>query len=50
MPTCFRFLTVVAGARGSVWRGLRAERQFLVNPTPREMSVSIPSDKNFIKK
>lgn len=48
MPSLFRFLTIVAVIGGVIYGGIYALANF-VNPTPREMSVSVPPDK-FMKK
>lgn len=48
MPSLFRFLMVVAVICGIVY-GMIFTLANLVNPKPREMSVTIPPDK-FIKK
>jgi len=48
MPSLFRFLMVVAVICGIVY-GVIFALANLVNPKPREMSVTIPPDK-FIKK
>jgi hypothetical protein len=48
MPSLFRFLTVVAVIGGLIYGGLFALANF-VNPTPREMTVSVPPDK-FLKR
>jgi hypothetical protein len=44
MPTLFRFLVVIGLIVGAVYGGMMA-LVMLVEPTPREMSVRIPSDK-----
>ena len=48
MPSLFRFLTVVAVIAG-VGYGIVFALANLVNPKPREMTVTIPADK-FLKK
>jgi hypothetical protein len=48
MPSLFRFLTVVAVIGGVVYGAIFALAN-LVNPKPREMTVTIPADK-FVKK
>ena len=48
MPSLFRFLTAVAVIGGIVYGAIFALAN-LVNPKPREMSVTIPADK-FLKK
>jgi hypothetical protein len=48
MPSLFRFLTVVAVIGGIVY-GVIFALANLVNPKPREMSITIPADK-FLKK
>jgi hypothetical protein len=48
MPSLFRFLTAVAIIVGVVYGVVFALANF-VNPTPREMTVTIPPDK-FLKK
>ena len=48
MPSLFRFLTVVAVIAG-VGYGVIFALANLVNPKPREMTVTIPADK-FLKK
>ena len=48
MPSLFRFLTVVALIGGIVY-GVVFALANLVNPRPREMTVTIPADK-FLKK
>jgi hypothetical protein len=48
MPSLFRFLTVVAVIGGLVY-GVVFALANLVNPKPREMTVTIPADK-FLKK
>jgi hypothetical protein len=48
MPTLFRFLTVVGIIAGLGYGALFALAN-LVNPKPREMTVTIPPDK-FLKK
>jgi hypothetical protein len=48
MPSLFRFLTVVALIGGIVY-GVVFALANLVNPKPREMTVTIPADK-FLKK
>ena len=44
MPTLFRFLMVIGLIVGAVY-GSMVALVVLVEPTPREMSVRIPSDK-----
>lgn len=44
MPTLFRFLATLAILGGLVFAGMFALATF-VQPTPREMSVSIPAAK-----
>ena len=44
MPTLFRFLMVIGLIVGAVY-GSMVALVMLVEPTPREMSVRIPSDK-----
>jgi hypothetical protein len=44
MPTLFRFLMVIGLIVGGIYGGMIA-LVMLVEPTPREMSVRIPSDK-----
>ncbi|MCC0807139.1 histidine kinase [Methylobacterium sp. W2] len=44
MPTLFRFLATLAVLGGLVFAGMFALATF-VQPTPREMSVSIPAAK-----
>jgi hypothetical protein len=46
MPSLVRLLTVVAILCAAVYGGLYALAHF-VQPTPREISVSIPPDKFF---
>jgi xanthosine utilization system XapX-like protein len=48
MPSLFRFLTVVAVIAGIVYGIIFALANF-VEPKPREMTVTVPSDK-FLKK
>jgi xanthosine utilization system XapX-like protein len=48
MPSLFRFLTVVA-LIGGIAYGVVFALANLVNPRPREMTVTIPADK-FLKK
>ena len=48
MPSLFRFLTVVAVLVGLIYGGLFA-MAYLVNPKPREITVTIPPDK-FLKR
>ena len=48
MPSLFRFLTVVAVIGGLIYGAIFALANF-VNPKPREMTVSVPSDR-FLKK
>ena len=48
MPSLFRFLTVIAVIGGIVYGVLFALAN-LVNPKPREMSVTVPQDR-FLKK
>jgi hypothetical protein len=48
MPSLFRFLTVVAIIAGIVYGIIFALANF-VNPKPREITVTIPTDK-FLKK
>jgi len=48
MPSLFRFLTVVAVIGGIVYGAVFALAN-LVNPKPREMTVTIPADR-FLKK
>jgi xanthosine utilization system XapX-like protein len=48
MPSLFRFLTVLAVIAGITYGALFALANF-VNPTPREMTVTIPPDK-FLKR
>ena len=48
MPSLFRFLTVVAVIAGVVYGVIFALANF-VNPSPREMTVTVPADK-FLKK
>jgi xanthosine utilization system XapX-like protein len=48
MPSLFRFLTVVAVIAGVIY-GVIFALANLVNPKPREMTVTIPADK-FLKK
>jgi hypothetical protein len=48
MPSLFRFLTVVALIGGIVY-GVVFALANLVNPKPREMTITIPADK-FLKK
>lgn len=48
MPSLFRFLTVVGIIAGLIYGVLFALANF-VTPKPREMTVTIPSDK-FLKK
>jgi hypothetical protein len=48
MPSLFRFLTVVAVIAGVVYGVIFTLANF-VNPKPREMTVTIPSDR-FLKK
>jgi hypothetical protein len=48
MPSLFRFLTVVA-ALGAIGYGVIFALANFVNPTPREMTVTIHPDK-FLKK
>ena len=48
MPSLFRFLTVVAVIGGIIY-GVVFALANLVNPKPREMTVTIPADK-FLKK
>lgn len=44
MPSLFRFLTVIAVIAGVVY-GVIFALANLVNPKPREMTVTIPADK-----
>ena len=44
MPTLFRFLATIAILAGLVFAGMFALATF-VQPTPREMSVTIPNTK-----
>lgn len=44
MPTLFRFLAILAILGGLIYAGMFALATF-VKPTPREMSVTIPSAK-----
>jgi hypothetical protein len=46
MPSLFRFLFVVAALGAAVYGGVYALAHF-VQPTPREITVSIPPDKFF---
>ena len=48
MPSLFRFLTVVAIIAGIVYGIIFALANF-VNPKPREITVTIPTDR-FLKK
>jgi ABC-type amino acid transport system permease subunit len=48
MPSLFRFLTVVAVIVGVVYGAIFALAN-LVNPKPREMTITVPPDK-FLKK
>jgi hypothetical protein len=48
MPSLFRFLTVVAVIGGIIYGAIFALAN-LVNPKPREITVTIPADK-FLKK
>jgi hypothetical protein len=48
MPSLFRFLTVVAVIVGVIYGVVFALANF-VNPTPREMTVTVPPDK-FLKR
>jgi xanthosine utilization system XapX-like protein len=48
MPSLFRFLTVVGVIAGVIYGVIFALANF-VNPSPREMTVTIPSDK-FLKR
>ncbi len=48
MPSLFRFLTVVAIIGGIIY-GVVFALANLVNPKPREMTVTIPADR-FLKK
>ncbi|MDB5656259.1 MAG: histidine kinase [Tardiphaga sp.] len=48
MPSLFRFLTIVAVIAGLVYGAVFALANW-VNPTPREMTVTIQPDK-FLKK
>lgn len=48
MPSLFRFLTVVGVIAGVIYGAVFSLANF-VNPKPREMTVTIPSDK-FLKK
>ena len=48
MPSLFRFLTVVAVIGGVIYGAIFALANF-VSPKPREMTVTIPSDR-FLKK
>jgi xanthosine utilization system XapX-like protein len=48
MPSLFRFLTVLAVIAGLLYGVIFALANF-VNPKPREMTVTIPSDR-FLKK
>lgn len=48
MPSLFRFLVTVAILAGIAYAGLFALANF-VNPTPREMTATVPQDK-FLKK
>jgi len=44
MPSLFRFLTLCAIVGGAVYGGMFLLAQFY-NPAPREITVSIPSDR-----
>jgi hypothetical protein len=44
MPSLFRFLTLVAIVAGVIYGGMFLLAQFY-NPTPREISVSVPPDR-----
>ena len=46
MPSLFRFLIIVATLGAAVYGGVYALAHF-VQPTPREITVSIPPDKFF---
>lgn len=48
MPSLFRFLTVVAVIGGLIYGGIFALAN-LVDPKPREITVSVPPDK-FLKR
>ena len=48
MPSLFRFLTVVGIIAGVIYGVIFSLANF-VNPKPREMTVTIPSDR-FLKK
>jgi hypothetical protein len=48
MPSLFRFLIAVAVIGGVVYGGIYALANY-VNPKPREITVTIPSDR-FLKK
>jgi hypothetical protein len=48
MPSLFRFLTVVAIIGGLIYGGLFA-MAYLVNPKPREITITIPPEK-FLKR
>ena len=48
MPSLFRFLTIVAVICGVIYGGIYALAN-LVDPKPREMTISVPPDK-FYKK
>jgi hypothetical protein len=48
MPSLFRFLTVVAVIGGMIYGVIFVLANF-VNPKPREMTVTIPTDR-FLKK
>jgi hypothetical protein len=48
MPSLFRFLTVVAVIVGVIYGVIFVLANF-VNPTPREMTVTVPPDK-FLKR
>jgi hypothetical protein len=48
MPSLFRFLTVVAVIGGVIYGGIYALAN-LVDPKPREMTITVPPDK-FYKK
>lgn len=48
MPSLFRFLTVVAVIAGVIYGGLFA-MAYLLNPKPREITVTIPPEK-FLKR
>jgi hypothetical protein len=48
MPTLFRFLTILAVIGGLIYGGLFALAT-LFNPTPREITVTVPPDR-FLKR